>query len=108
MEHAGIRMLDQALELAKQELAAIANEAYTDALELSKERGKLTNAAWEIYDKSLREDYRSRLLKLNAIHTKLTAHATAAHEYVRSTLQQSKRERRRMNGYHLAISQALQ
>ena len=43
MENRGLLMLDRALELAEQEMAAVQNEAYEDAIEISRERGEITS-----------------------------------------------------------------
>lgn len=108
MENRGLLMLDRALELAEQEMAAVQNEAYEDAIEISRERGEITNQAWDYYSSDVREEYRSRLLELKSIHQLLQRIATEAHAKVEASLKQSKQERRRMRGYQTCVTHALQ
>ncbi|MBR3665277.1 MAG: hypothetical protein IKN64_11615 [Desulfovibrio sp.] len=108
MENQGLLMLDRALELAEQEMAAVQNEAYEDAIELSRERGEMTNQAWNFFSSDVRDEYRSRLLELKNIHQLLKKIATEAHDKVEASLQQSKQERRRMRGYQSCVTHALQ
>ena len=108
MDNRGLLMLDRALELAEQEMAAVQNEAYEDAIEISRERGEITNQAWDYYSSDVREEYRSRLLELKSIHQLLQRIATEAHAKVEASLKQSKQERRRMRGYQTCVTHALQ
>ncbi|MBO4369474.1 MAG: hypothetical protein J5803_05190 [Desulfovibrio sp.] len=101
-------MLDRALELAHEEMTAMENEAYEDAIELSKERGRITEEAWDFFDATVREEYRSRLLELGQVHKRLYTLAKEAHKRVQESLQSCKQEKRRMRGYQTAISHAIQ
>ncbi len=101
-------MLDRALELAHAEMAAMENEEYDDAIELSRERGKITEEAWDFFTSDVREEYRSRLTELNTIHKHLYSMASAAHDKVQASLQGYKNEKRRMRGYQVCVTHALQ
>ncbi|MBQ7457327.1 MAG: hypothetical protein IJS54_06965 [Desulfovibrio sp.] len=108
MEKQGLCLLDQALEIAAKEMEAIEQEAFEEAIALSKEREKITLLAWDHYTPTLREQYRQRLTTLLECHKKLIAKATVSHDHVQAAMQQSKLERRRIKGYHQALSHALQ
>lgn len=108
MQNQGLIMLNQALELAKLEEKAMVNEDYEDAINLSVQRGRITNEAWDFFHNDIREEYRKKLIELNNIHTHLKSLALAAHAKVQASLAQSKRERVRMRGYKVALSHALQ
>ncbi|MBQ7618185.1 MAG: hypothetical protein IJS50_04855 [Desulfovibrio sp.] len=108
MENQGLIMLDQALELAEQEMSAVLNEDYEDAIELSRQRGVITTQAWDYLETDVRDEYRARLLQLNEIHKRLTKAASEAHARMEATLRTNKKERRRMLGYQMAVTQALQ
>ncbi|MBQ7738173.1 MAG: hypothetical protein IJT59_00770 [Desulfovibrionaceae bacterium] len=107
MLNQGLVMLNQALEIAKLEQKAMENEDYEDAISLSVERGRITKEAWDFFENDIRDEYRERLLELNAIHSHLKSLALDAHAKVQASLAQSKRERVRMRGYQSAISHAL-
>ena len=108
MQNQGLLMLDRALELAEQEMSAVLNQDYEDAIELSRERGKITVQAWDYLESDVREEYRTKLLQLNNIHKLLTKTASEAHDKIEASLRSSKQERRRMRGYQTAVSYALQ
>ena len=99
-------MLDAALDLARKEKIALHQENYEDALEISRECGKLTNEAWLFYRAEIRDEYLAKLLELKSIQDDLQTFAQNAHETVRASLFSSKQERRRMKGYQMAVSQA--
>ena len=42
----GLSLLDQALDLARQEMAALEDGAYDRAVELAERRGEITSMAW--------------------------------------------------------------
>ncbi|MDO5483533.1 MAG: hypothetical protein Q4F27_01360 [Desulfovibrionaceae bacterium] len=104
----GLSLLDQALDLARQEMTALQDGAYELAVELATQRGEMTSMAWNLLDKANTEQYRMRLMELNRYQENLASFARREHERIRLTLQSSRQQKRRMRGYHLAVGQALQ
>lgn len=104
----GIALLDEALNLARQEKNALEAGAYDQAIELAEKRGKITGMAWDFANMSDNGQYRGKLLELSGLQAQLTEIATRAKEVVRQKLGRSKVEKRRMRGYHMAVEQALQ
>lgn len=104
----GIELLDEALNLAHQEKKALENGAYEEAIELAEKRGELTGMAWSLMDLASAEKYRQRLKELWSIQDQLTAIAARAQDVIRHTLSKSRMEKKRMQGYHMAVGQALQ
>ncbi|MBQ4567836.1 MAG: hypothetical protein IJA79_06890 [Desulfovibrio sp.] len=104
----GLSLLDQALTLARQEFVALEEGAYEHAIELASQRGEMTNMAWNMLDSTSTEEYRIRLAELHSMQEQLTSLAREAHERIRSRLQNTRHEKRRMQGYHRALGQALQ
>lgn len=104
----GICLLDQALDLAMQEMAALEDGAYEKAVELAEKRNEVTSMAWHMLESGSVEEYRGHLVELNRVQEHLTSLAIQARDSLRQDLQRSRRERQRMNGYHQSIGQALQ
>lgn len=104
----GVSLLDEALRLARQELTALEDGAFDKAVTFAERRSEVTSMAWQMLEEGHSEQYRERLVELAHMQEHLTELATNAHENIRSQLQHSRRERRRMQGYHQAVSQALQ
>ena len=104
----GICLLDQALDLAMQEMAALEDGAYEKAVELAEKRNEVTSMAWHMLENGSVEEYRGHLVELNRVQEHLTSLAVQARDALRQDLQRSRRERQRMCGYHQAIGQALQ
>ena len=75
----GIALLDEALELARQELA-----------------------------RETMDEYRSRLLEQARLQEQLSDIAARARNDVRQSLNHARREQRRIRGYHQAVGHALQ
>lgn len=101
-------LLDNALELAKQEKSALENGAYDEAIKLAEERTKISNAAWNLLELKDNVAYRDRLLEISAIQNQLTQLATTARERIRNALNRSRQEKKRIHGYQMAVGQALQ
>ena len=95
----GVCLLDEALNLARLEMAALEDGAYDRAVELAERRGEEDSQA---------DQYRTPLIELARVQDQLTELATRAHSEIRSQLQRSRLESRRMRGYHRAVGQALQ
>jgi len=99
----GVCLLDEALNLARQEMAALEDGAYDKAVELAERRGEVTSMAWHMLDDSQAEEYRAHLIELARVQDQLTELATKAHSDIRAQLQRSRLESRRMRGYHRAV-----
>ena len=104
----GVCLLDEALNLARMEMAALEDGAYDKAVELAERRGEVTSMAWHMLDDSQADEYRAHLIELARVQDQLTELATKAHGEIRAQLQRSRLEGRRMRGYHRAVGQALQ
>lgn len=104
----GIYLLDQALGLARQEMSALDDGEYENAVQLATRRGELISRAWGMLDTGSREKYRNRLLELNGLQDQLARKARETQALIRDSLGRSRKEKQRMRGYHLAVSQALQ
>ena len=104
----GICLLDQALDLAMQEMTALEDGAYDKAVALAEKRNEITSMAWHMLDDSQADEYRAHLIELARVQDQLTELATKAHSDIRSQLQRSRLEGQRMRGYHRAVGQALQ
>ena len=90
------------------EMAALEDGAYDKAVELAERRGEVTSMAWHMLEDSQADQYRTHLMELARMQEQLTELATKAHSEIRSQLQRSRLEGRRMRGYHRAVGQALQ
>lgn len=101
-------LLDEAIDLARQEKAALENGEYEKAIELAEKRSEVTGQAWNNYKVEEKDGYHQRLLKLSRLQTHLSDIASRAHEAIKQRLSRSRQEKRRMQGYHMAIGQALQ
>lgn len=104
----GIALLDEALELARQERAALEDGEYDNAISIAQKRSELTGMAWNYFDHAETEPYRARLLELSGLQKQLVEIAARARDAVRQRMNRSKLEKRRMHGYHVAVGQALQ
>lgn len=104
----GIALLDEALQLAHRERAALESANYEEAIELAGRRGELTDMAWSLLDDDAVEDYRSRLAEQARLQEELSGMATSARDEVRRSLNHSRQEQRRIRGYHQAVGHALQ
>ena len=104
----GLCLLDQALDLARQEMIALDDGAYDRAVELAEQRSELVSMAWNFLEMDTTLSYREKLVELTRFQEQLTFKATEAHNAIRESLHKSRLERNRMNGYHQSISYALQ
>lgn len=103
----GICLLHEALKLAHQEEMALEDGAYEKAVELAERRNAVTGMAWKMYTGSEKEHYTRHLTELARMQRHLTQLATRAYNDIKAHLQRSRGERRRMQGYHRAVGQAL-
>lgn len=104
----GIELLDEALNLARQEKTALEMGEYEEAIDMAKKRTELTDMAWNYMEPAIREPYRDRLLELDTLQKQMTLMAATAKDMVRQRLNRSKQEKRRMHGYQAALGHALQ
>lgn len=104
----GVCLLDEALSLARQELTALEDGAYDKAVTFAERRNEVTSLAWQMLENDYADQYRERLTELAHMQEHLAELAAAAHDSIRTQLQHSRRERKRMQGYHQAVGQALQ
>lgn len=104
----GLELLDEALDLARQEKSALEGGAYDDAIMLAGKRGEITGMAYNMLESGEKAPYRKRLLELASIQAQLTEIATRAQDAIRQRLGRSRLEKKRMRGYHMAVEQALQ
>ena len=93
-------LLHEALELARQEMAAMQGGAYDKAVALAERRNSVTCMAWTVMEESS--------VELVRLQESLTSMARKAHEEIKAGLGRSRRERRRLTGYRQAVGQALQ
>ena len=96
----GLCLLDEALDLARQEMLALEDGAYDRAVELAERRNEVTSMAWHVLESGSTE--------LTRLQEHLADLAAKAQEVIRASLQRSRREKQRMRGYHQAVGQALQ
>ena len=103
-----IALLDEALDLARKEKKALELGSYEEAIELASKRGEITGMAWGLIDATDRRDCKTRAGMLADLQRQLTAIASSAQETIRQRLSRSRKEKKRIQGYHLAVNQALQ
>lgn len=104
----GTMILDEALELARQEKKALEDGEYDSAIEMAAKRVQLTGMACNMMEKAEQEPFRLRLAELSKIQKQLIEAAARARDAVRQSMNRSRQEKKRMAGYHMAIGQALQ
>lgn len=104
----GLALLDRALDVARNELRALADRDYDTAADLSQERAALLDEAWKGRTPGVQDDaYRTKLLELAEIQKGLMRIAEEAQELVRAGLRHTHREQKRMTAYHRSVSMAL-
>ncbi|MBE6442031.1 MAG: hypothetical protein E7022_06825 [Desulfovibrio desulfuricans] len=104
----GMCLLGEALDLARQEATALEDGAYDRAVELAERRNAVTGMAWKLFDDSESEQYMAHLTELARMQRYLTELASRAYNDIKAHLQRTRVERRRMQGYHKSVGQALQ
>ncbi|MBD5553117.1 MAG: hypothetical protein HDQ44_02145 [Desulfovibrio sp.] len=104
----GLVLIDEAMELARREKAALEAGEYDDAIEMAEKRGEITGMAWNCLEHANHEPYRKKLLELMDFQKQLTDLAVRARNAVRDKMNRSKQEKRRIKGYSMAVSHALQ
>lgn len=80
----GLCLLDQALDLARQEMAALEDGAYEKAVELAERRNEVTSMAWHVLESGCADQYRNRLIELTQLQEHLTTIAAKARDIVRA------------------------
>ena len=104
----GVSLLDEALSLARQEMAALADGAFDRAVELAERRQEVISMAWPVLADDREGLCRDQVMQLADIQDRLSGVAVAVRESLRADLQRSRLERQRMHGYHMSVGQALQ
>ncbi|MDR1777163.1 MAG: hypothetical protein LBR31_04970 [Desulfovibrio sp.] len=103
----GVSLLDRALEIAHREMSALETGDYDEASRLADQRDKIVEQAWAVLENEAGDQYRVRLVNLTQLQERLSALALSTRDMMRESLQRSRRERRRMQGYHQAVGHAL-
>lgn len=103
-----VELMDEALDLARKEQTALEGGQYEEAIEMAERRAQITNMAWNQIKSEDRDPCRERLMELATIQKQLSEIALKAQNAVRQSMNRSKQEKKRMNGYHIAVNQALQ
>ena len=75
-----IDLLDEALDLARKEKSALEDGEYDEAMGLAEKRGELTGMAWNLFEPSIAEHYKKRIMELSNIQKQLTELATKARD----------------------------
>ncbi len=104
----GVELLNEAIDLARQEKKALEDGEYDDAIQFAEKRAELTGMAWNLLDAASRESFKKRLEILGDFQKQLTDIALKAQTAIRNRMNHSKQEKRRMNAYSMAVGQALQ
>lgn len=103
-----LALLEEALDMARQEKNALECGAYDEAIELAQKRGCITGQAWNLVQPGDRAAYEQGLRELLNLQGQLAKIAARAKDAIRERLNRSRQEKRRIQGYHLAVGQALQ
>lgn len=101
-------LLDEAMDLARQEKSALEGGEYEEAIQIAEKRGEISSMAWNLMSHADQEPYRRKLVELADFQKQLVALASRAQAVVRDKMNRSKQEKRRMKSYSMAVSQALQ
>ena len=104
----GLELLDEALDLARLEKKALEDGAYETAISLAEKRGNITGMAWDLMRNEERGAYRGKMLELSGLQKQLKNIATRARDTIRETLTRSRRVKKSIQGYRVAVGQALQ
>lgn len=104
----GIVLLDEALDLARREKTALEDGEYDQAIELAEKRSRLTGMAWNMLSGRDVDSFKKRLTELYGLQNQLGDLAKRARDVIRQQLSRSRLEKKRINGYHRAVEQALQ
>lgn len=98
-----LSLLDQALNLGEQELAALAMGDVDTAHDSADERGKLIELAWENREGVALDALQDKLLQLQSLQGKLTDEAKRLHSSIKAELQKTKKHSTRLSGYRQAV-----
>ena len=107
MKNLCFELLDRALLLGEEELAALNEGREEEAQEIEAERSRLTMHALEISDDLPLDALRGRLQRLGELQTRLSEAATELRRDWQQQLQRSRLENRRLAGYKQAATHAL-
>ncbi len=99
--------IDQALALGAKELLALEQGDVDGALELSGQRSWVLSQAWDARRGCDENAYKERLYKVHDMQTMLTSLAQEKREEIRQNLLRSRKENKRLVGYHQAMTHAV-
>lgn len=102
-----VMLLDKALSLGQEELAAILAGDVSTASILSEQREEAVTAAWDHREAVISEAYCTKLLELQQLQATLTHEAKALKQTMGNGLRKAHSEGRRLAGYRKAVSHAL-
>lgn len=103
--HESLRLLDEAADLAKQEIRALDTEDEALLQELCDQRAALINEAWEKRQGCDPARLADALTAVQHIQQSLTAHAKARSLELQDALKDSRQESTRINGYRRVTAQ---
>ncbi len=102
--HESIRLLNAALDLARQEADALAAEDEELLESLCAEREDLMAKAWERRDGCNAKELEAKLREVQAFQQRLTQKALDQAETLREALKDSRKQGKGLSGYHKASS----
>ncbi len=102
--HKAIKYFDEALALAEQELQALSDDDSERAVALKEKRSELIAQAWAARQDCDNKEYASRIIQMQKIQSMLTEKATQVRQHVREEIVRSRKESRRLEGYHKALT----
>ncbi len=102
--HESLRLLDAALELTRQENAALTAEDEERLLTLCEERTGLMALAWDRREGCESAALLARLEAIQKAQSALTDAAGAVADNLRAVLQQSREQGNRLSGYHKVVA----
>ncbi len=94
-----IQILDEAIEIAKQECTALSQDDLEKAESLGARRSQLLIEAWNMREQCDAHIYKAKLLQLKSVQAFLTDQATKKQQEVRQGLLRSRKENKRMASY---------
>ena len=99
-----LTLLDQALFLGEQELAALSS-GDVDTADLNfRERGRLLDEAWERREGVALDVLHEKLLKMQNLQGRLAEEARRLHSGIKDELQRSRKHSTRLKGYRKAVT----
>lgn len=94
-----LALLEQALELGRQELERLETGEVDELHEMALERSRLIDQAWNGRDHSRERELRDKLIQLRDLQGELSAEAQRLHASLRDKLKSTKQQSTRFHGY---------